>query len=765
MSLLCAQIGMRASRAVRGVILSFTDYFLSPMAFLFDCPHCAQSFEAELDLCGSTCNCPSCGQLFLVPELDPEVKEELRRQEAVLLGEAAALKLKSTRAKRATGAKSSSKPREEPDSSKLVEERDLAIKERLQFETRLQAAELALEAALRRLNEAELTKATLEALRGKLEAEFKLESTKALRQQDDFKMERQALVTQVEASKSALAAALQRAELGEALREELALSKKNLERAGEQLAQLELEKESAAQRRADLEKALAAEGEKFGGQLSALQTALSVAVERANLAEETAKFGSEVPQLRGELERFTAQQAVLEKGFSQERASFEAKLKEAALDLDSLTKQLALAKSEAVNLQSELVSAKTQVDVSKTEVLALNGKLEEAIRSRSPSGTLESFNTLEAELLERLTSREETIKKLSSQLEALSLYDRHSMSFPDESVAPKFFQKPLSVGIITLLLGLGIGWMSSRSADGPAVVGSGGAAPLSSKEKPQSGGAPLVAKSVAPSDSPTAAPGVASTTSTTPATLNSSTSAASPAPSSATSATNEAAPSNAANPSTAFSAGLPSHLPDSFLGIKFGTPLMDVTARGQWLETSGKRHRKAELLGAGVEAVLTPDDLDHLVMGSYVRVAARQPESLSPFLEWAVNVQDAVSALYGQPSRMHQITGAMEAAEVVRKISSGEDFYEAIWEREGDDTAMVLSIRVFNERSVVFRLEYRSRELTLAALERQAAAAERTASELGKGPKEGAPANPVKEMVTEEKAPASATKPATSVSQ
>jgi hypothetical protein len=114
---------------------------------------------------------------------------------------------------------------------------------------------------------------------------------------------------------------------------------------------------------------------------------------------------------------------------------------------------------------------------------------------------------------------------------------------------------------------------------------------------------------------------------------------------------------------------------------------------------------------------------------------------------------------------MHQITGATEAAEVVRKISSGEDFYEAIWEREGDDTAMVLSIRVFNERSVVFRLEYRSRELTLAALERQAAAAERTATELGKGQKEGAPSTPTKEMVAEEKAPATATKPAASVSQ
>ena len=187
------------------------------MAFLFDCPHCTQSFEAELDLCGSTCNCPSCGQLFLVPELDPEVKAELMKQEAVLLEEAAVLKSKSTRGRRTPGAKSSSKPRDEPHASESVAELGLAMEERLHFETRLQTAELALDAAMRRLIEAELTKATLEALRGKLEAEFKLESTKALRQQDDFKTERQALMAQVEASKSALAAAMQRAELGEGI--------------------------------------------------------------------------------------------------------------------------------------------------------------------------------------------------------------------------------------------------------------------------------------------------------------------------------------------------------------------------------------------------------------------------------------------------------------------------------------------------------------------------------------------------------------------
>ena len=43
------------------------------MDFSFKCPYCTQPFEAERDLCGSTCNCPSCGQLFIVPDYDPSI--------------------------------------------------------------------------------------------------------------------------------------------------------------------------------------------------------------------------------------------------------------------------------------------------------------------------------------------------------------------------------------------------------------------------------------------------------------------------------------------------------------------------------------------------------------------------------------------------------------------------------------------------------------------------------------------------------------------
>lgn len=176
-------------------------------------------------------------------------------------------------------------------------------------------------------------------------------------------------------------------------------------------------------------------------------------------------------------------------------------------------------------------------------------------------------------------------------------------------------------------------------------------------------------------------------------------------------------------------AGMPGRLPDGFLGIRFGSFISDLVGRGQWRQTGGNIHRKADFSGAQVEAVLTPDEQGRFIMGSYVRITGRQVETLSPFLEWAVNAQDAVSALYGEPSRIHQIEGASVPLDVVQKIASGEDFYEASWERDGEDTWLNLSIRVFNERSVVFRLEYRSRDLTAAFLARQSAATQKSGPE------------------------------------
>ena len=155
-------------------------------------------------------------------------------------------------------------------------------------------------------------------------------------------------------------------------------------------------------------------------------------------------------------------------------------------------------------------------------------------------------------------------------------------------------------------------------------------------------------------------------------------------------------------------------LPNQFLGTTFGTPISEVANLANWSESNGRLRRKATLVGAGVEAVLIPDHENRVMAGAYVRICPRSTESLAPFLEWAVSVQDAIDAEYGEASTVHEVSEADDAAGVVERIANGKDFYEAIWERQPDDGFIVLSIRVFNERSVVFRLEYLNRVLLAA---------------------------------------------------
>ena len=166
---------------------------------------------------------------------------------------------------------------------------------------------------------------------------------------------------------------------------------------------------------------------------------------------------------------------------------------------------------------------------------------------------------------------------------------------------------------------------------------------------------------------------------------------------------------------------VPVVLPDSFQGITLGAVLADLALSQEkvpWKELNGRLHRKVELGGQGVEAVLVPDQKGRLVMGAYVRICSKQIPDLTPFLEWAVSVQDSFSAQWGPPSDIHQISGVEDTKEVVEKISAGGDFYQAVWDRQGQDTHVILSIRSLNERSVVFRLEYKSLKLTQEYIEK-----------------------------------------------
>ena len=160
-------------------------------------------------------------------------------------------------------------------------------------------------------------------------------------------------------------------------------------------------------------------------------------------------------------------------------------------------------------------------------------------------------------------------------------------------------------------------------------------------------------------------------------------------------------------------------LPSQFLGTPFGTTMSEVANLANWTESSGRLRRKATLVGVPVEAVLIPDHEKRVMAGAYVRICPRSTESLAPFLEWAVGVQDAIDAEYGEPSSVHEVGEADDAAGVVERIATGKDFYEAMWERQSDEGLIVLSIRVFNERSVVFRLEYLHRMMLAAYTEHQ----------------------------------------------
>ncbi len=159
-------------------------------------------------------------------------------------------------------------------------------------------------------------------------------------------------------------------------------------------------------------------------------------------------------------------------------------------------------------------------------------------------------------------------------------------------------------------------------------------------------------------------------------------------------------------------------LPNQFLGVKFGSLLTENPALSQWLLDKGIYHRKARLVGAEVEAAVVPDQENRVMKGTYVRICPRSTAELSRFLEWAVSVQDAISAQYGEPSEIQEIKEAADAEAIVDRIASGKDRYIAVWSREAEDASIILSIGAMNERSVVFRLEYFSTSLVKAFNER-----------------------------------------------
>jgi hypothetical protein len=403
------------------------------------------------------------------------------------------------------------------------------------------------------------------------------------------------------------------------------------------------------------------------------------------LARAAAKPDGELERMRGELSAALGACAAAERVLADERAQMAGRVTILEQAKEAGAERTRVLIEELAGLRGELEKANKDLSTRKPDADAVRGLSAEA----------------EAELRQVLAKRDLEIQRLAAQLRAAS--QEAAANVPSGWMTEK-------TAVLSSVLALAIGLLGGASLSRSRSK-AGNAPEPEPKGAPMQGTASSSISQTAPSVAPTPAVPAAKGEQG-PAAVGSSGAAPSPiVPQVATTGGSLAAST----------AGMPSQLPDQFLGIRFGTELSEVAGIAQWKETAGKRHRKAELLGSEVEAVLTADVQNRLIMGSYVRVASRQPEALTPFLEWAVNVQDAVSALYGEPIRVHSVDGATDAGEVVRKIAAGEDFYQATWEREMEDGMIDLSIRVFNERSVVFRMEYRARQLYTGFVEAQAA--------------------------------------------
>ena len=799
------------------------------MAFSFECPHCEMGFEAEFELCGSTCTCPGCGGLFLVPEVDqaaleaaqngPQVPDspqggavldgpgagvflELARLkteaaeaqqwreklESQLAGERARASKETALAaelKEALGAQKKADVRAKDldkqlkglqaqlgeAETKLKGLEDTAAGQRRDWEAASDQLRTELAAALQAAQRAKQALDQPSQEEAKLRVDLEAAEAKGRSLEKEIATERERTAKQLVDLRKELEKAVSERALGEAKGEKLELAKKAADLAQQELEK-EVQKHKAALAEAVRQNALEAAGlrkamEEGESKVQALEkdrdgvrtsskreveTLQKQLGERKAEAERSAiaalDAAKESERLRAELSGVKAEKWSAERGFAEEHERLLERLRSVEVERDTIREDARLLARSAAEPDGELerlrgeLSAALAASSNAERTLGqdrskLTGRLEileqakEAAAERARSlgeelsglrrqlqlanKNLEAQKTeippapglspeAEAELRQILARRDLEIQRLASQIRDAS--QEAAERSPSDSLLgrmnPKF---AFALPVMALAIGLLGGAALSRPKGVTAM------APEGALGTPPAQGADSSGIVQGPPNSlPAAAPAAGGARSVMP-TVSSGSAAVTAIPQ-----TTAVAGTLAAN-----RAGMPSPLPDQFLGIRFGTELGEVSGISQWKETAGKRHRKAELLGSEVEAVLTTDGQNRLIMGSYVRVASRQAEALTPFLEWAVNVQDAVSALYGEPIRVHSVDGATDAVEVVRKIAAGEDFYQATWEREAEDGMIDLSIRVFNERSVVFRMEYRARQLYVGFVEGQTA--------------------------------------------
>lgn len=170
---------------------------------------------------------------------------------------------------------------------------------------------------------------------------------------------------------------------------------------------------------------------------------------------------------------------------------------------------------------------------------------------------------------------------------------------------------------------------------------------------------------------------------------------------------------------TAETSSVSDKFPDGFLGIKFGSRIDYIADRVTWAKEGENLHKPAMLADEKVQAVLIPDHEGRLTVGAYVRISDAADSESVPFLEWALTVQDAISSKFGRPSSVHVVKNAATELDIIRKIRSGDDFYECIWEDPYAQCVVTLTVSGRSTRLLVFRLEYKSIPLTKRYLDRK----------------------------------------------
>jgi hypothetical protein len=648
------------------------------------------------------------------------------------------------------------------DWEKVAQQRDQAVvqagdagRELADLKTRLAIAETSIQEAAGREVEAR-QKAVHEAER-RLREELERETRDLRTRSVDLETRARELETALDGERQRVEQLQARADSTEALlqaaQQEVAVQAERLRQAGEFRTRHEQRlaeaRESEARLRQDLRKA----GEALDAEQAARERDLE-RIEEAIEKEREALERSEELANRLEQEREAAASwpgSAVEPepapGWQKtEVARLEAEIERSQRLLDDAERRASLAEEQFAELLVEWESRKRLVEA----YPELNDRVEEqksALEGWEKRG--EEWRDREADLRDTIEARQTEIEEMRA---AIRLLQQSEWAPPAPVSPPKNgwiqavrspWALPLGLGF-GLALGLGIGfWGGTRSEEAQLAEAYGPKVPKGATRKPlENGGGPTAPQPVAVPGEREAGTASAEAAKVAAASLQPEGSPGVPGiresrePDSAKMAggvnpgavvekdENAAAPAAGVTKAPAMESAAGNVngegvLPTQFLGVKFGSLVSENPGLAQWLLEKGIYHRKARLVGVEVEAAITADPENRVVKGSYVRVCPRSTEELSPFLEWAVSVQDAISAQYGDPTEVQEIQEAADAAAIVDRIASGKARYIAAWRRDTEDGSILLSIGAMNERSVVFRLDYFSAALIKAFNERQ----------------------------------------------